>query len=257
MSVLRSPIARRDHPNREAFLREFASTSTPVIITGAMKRWNSLSRWSLDFFRERYGSLQVPVQVWTTRRYEDMRFAYTDLRRYLERLNESEAGATHYLAAFDFFVQAPELAQDIEVPAYFDRRSMHEPLFFLAPAGVVTPLHYDLCHNVIAQNSGKKHFVLVSPRHGSLLYHPSLRSPYYWVSPVDAESPDLVRYPRFAGVEVLDCILEPGEMLFIPGGWWHQVRALEEGISLSFFFAHTLRQHLTRRVLGWLGRPQV
>jgi hypothetical protein len=46
-------------------------------------------------------------------------------------------------------------------------------------------------------------------------------------------------------------------MLFIPGGFWHQVRALEEGISLSFFFAHGLRQRLTQQVCRWLGRPGV
>ena len=51
---------------------------------------------------------------------------------------------------------------------------------------------------------------------------------------VDAEHPDLVRYPRFAGARVFDLVLEPGELLFVPVGWFHQVRALEPSISVTF-----------------------
>lgn len=30
-----------------------------------------------------------------------------------------------------------------------------------------------------------------------------------------------------------DFVLEPGEALFIPAGWWHDVRALDVSISLG------------------------
>ncbi|WP_437764939.1 cupin-like domain-containing protein [Sorangium sp. So ce281] len=30
-----------------------------------------------------------------------------------------------------------------------------------------------------------------------------------------------------------DVVLDPGEALFIPVGWWHHVRALDAGISLG------------------------
>jgi ribosomal protein L16 Arg81 hydroxylase len=154
-------------------------------------------------------------------------------------------------------LRRPELAGDIEPPGYLGGHEASKPLFFFAPSGAVTPLHYDVCHNLIAQISGRKRFTLVAPRYGSFLYHPSFRSRFYWASPVDAEAPDLARYPRFARAVAQECVLEPGDMLFLPGGWRHQVRALEEGISLSLFFPHTLRQRLTGKVLGWLGRPGV
>ena len=53
-------------------------------------------------------------------------------------------------------------------------------------------------------------------------------------SPVDADAPDLARYPAFAQVKVLETTLEPGDTLFLPLGWWHQVAGLEVSVSLSF-----------------------
>ena len=64
---------------------------------------------------------------------------------------------------------------------------------------------------------------------GTLLY---LRRNYY--SAVDPEHVDLARYPAFAGATVLDIEVEPGDLLFLPVGWWHWVRALDVSISATF-----------------------
>ncbi len=50
---------------------------------------------------------------------------------------------------------------------------------------------------------------------------------------VDAEHPDLARHPEFAGAHVFTLELAPGDLLFIPVGWFHQVRALEPSISVT------------------------
>jgi hypothetical protein len=33
---------------------------------------------------------------------------------------------------------------------------------------------------------------------------------------------------------VLDVVLEPGQLLFVPVGWWHWVQALEVSATVSF-----------------------
>ncbi|HEY0987413.1 MAG TPA: cupin-like domain-containing protein [Kofleriaceae bacterium] len=50
---------------------------------------------------------------------------------------------------------------------------------------------------------------------------------------VDCEAPDLARHPRFADARVYDVTLAPGELLFVPVGWWHQVRALDPSITVT------------------------
>ena len=53
--------------------------------------------------------------------------------------------------------------------------------------------------------------------------------PFHW-----ANAPDPVRYPAAEGLQVLEVTLAPGETLFLPLGWWHQVAALQASVSLSF-----------------------
>uniref|UniRef100_A0A2P2L7T1 Transcription factor n=2 Tax=Rhizophora mucronata TaxID=61149 RepID=A0A2P2L7T1_RHIMU len=38
----------------------------------------------------------------------------------------------------------------------------------------------------------------------------------------------------------MDCILEEGEMLYIPPRWWHYVRSLTTSFSVSFWWGDTV-----------------
>ena len=42
-------------------------------------------------------------------------------------------------------------------------------------------------------------------------------------SRVNCDSPDLETFPKFSQAQCQYCVLEPGEMLFIPAFVWHQV----------------------------------
>jgi ribosomal protein L16 Arg81 hydroxylase len=53
---------------------------------------------------------------------------------------------------------------------------------------------------------------------------------------VDAEHWDETVFPLFSQARHLDCVLNAGEALFIPKGWWHYVRALDDSISVSCWF---------------------
>lgn len=58
------------------------------------------------------------------------------------------------------------------------------------------------------------------------------------VSPqVEVENPDPRRFPEFAKVPYLDCVLRPGDVLFIPVQHWHYVRSLELSFSVSFWWS--------------------
>lgn len=45
------------------------------------------------------------------------------------------------------------------------------------------------------------------------------------MSPVDIEEPDLTRYPLFSDARRVQCSLRPGDVLFMPAFWWHEVRS--------------------------------
>lgn len=54
---------------------------------------------------------------------------------------------------------------------------------------------------------------------------------------VEVENPDPERFPEFAKAPYLECVLRPGEVLFIPVRHWHYVRSLELSFSVSFWWS--------------------
>jgi lysine-specific demethylase 8 len=54
---------------------------------------------------------------------------------------------------------------------------------------------------------------------------------------VDLDAVDLERFPAFgAATEWVEVALGPGEVLYIPPGWWHYVKALQPSASVSFWW---------------------
>ncbi|KAI1113491.1 hypothetical protein F5Y14DRAFT_417874 [Nemania sp. NC0429] len=51
-----------------------------------------------------------------------------------------------------------------------------------------------------------------------------------------ASGRDDVKVAAFRAAPFVDCILEPGDALYIPIGWWHYVRGLSVSFSVSFWW---------------------
>ena len=78
------------------------------------------------------------------------------------------------------------------------------------------------------QIAGRKRVKLIAPWET-----PKLRNHRHCFTPVDGRNIDLSRFPELQDVAILDCILEPGEILFLPVGWWHFVEALDISITIA------------------------
>jgi hypothetical protein len=96
---------------------------------------------------------------------------------------------------------------------------------------VRTATHYDLSENVACNVGGHRRFILFPPEQIANLYLGPLEltpagTP---TSLVDPLNPDLDRYPRFpeAWSDAQTAVLEPGDALYIPYGWWHAVDSLD------------------------------
>ena len=55
------------------------------------------------------------------------------------------------------------------------------------------------------------------------------------LSPAETDQWDAM-WPGFLGAEYVETVLKEGECLYIPVGWWHYVRALKAGVSVSFWW---------------------
>jgi ribosomal protein L16 Arg81 hydroxylase len=91
--------------------------------------------------------------------------------------------------------------------------------------------HFDLPDNLACVVAGRRRFTLFPPDEvGNLYVGPLDLTPAgQAISLVDMRQPDLSRHPRFAQALQRAQVAElgPGDALFIPSLWWHQVEALE------------------------------
>ncbi|KJE91396.1 hypoxia-inducible factor 1 [Capsaspora owczarzaki ATCC 30864] len=109
-------------------------------------------------------------------------------------------------------------------------------LLLVSMAGAVTPAHYDEQENLFAQVRGAKRCVLFAPDRFPCLYPYPVHHPCDRQSQVDFDNPDLARFPRFSELHGWECILEPGEVLYIPAYWWHHVESLTDSVSVNFWY---------------------
>ena len=97
----------------------------------------------------------------------------------------------------------------------------------------VTGLHRDLRPVLLAQVLGRKKLTLFPPHQAPLLYPRRVHNDYFQGCWVDAASPDLEVFPLFDEATPLEVILHPGELLYLPVGWFHYVHALDQVLSVS------------------------
>jgi hypothetical protein len=118
----------------------------------------------------------------------------------------------------------------LEVDVQAERSQLAErSSFWFGPAGTVTPLHHDTLMLFHTQVVGRKRWRFVSPLEWSRVYNHR-----HVFSEVDLERPDAARWPRFEEATVLEVVVEPGETMFLPLGWWHQVASLDVSLSFSY-----------------------
>ena len=144
-----------------------------------------------------------------------------------------------YLRGWTYEKDDASLMRDFEVPRFahdwFNKLPKKEdPLFrwiFLGPGGSKTPLHVDPCltHAWLAQIRGRKRFILYKPAHLKHLYDAAGQ-------PADVRTPDRTRYPTFDHATPYEVVLGPGDLLFVPAGWAHQVECVDDSISLTHNF---------------------
>lgn len=154
---------------------------------------------------------------------------------FLDQIREQRAEPAapyYYIGSTDVDLYLPGLREENDLVlnnGMFERNHLLVSIWI--GNRTVAAAHYDMSNNISCCMVGKRRFTLFPPDQVHNLYPGPLEPTPggQVVSMVDFRAPDFDRYPRFrealASAQVAE--LDPGDILFFPALWWHQVEALD------------------------------
>lgn len=235
------PLDVHTHISPESFHEKYYLPQVPVVIKSLSHQWSAFTKWNWEYFREIVGEKEVGV-------YNNIKSnAYTAINKadgymkfgdYLEMVKAGPVGLRIFL--FNIFHHAPQLTKDFSWPdEYMSGFVKKYPMLFVGGAGSITHMHFDidLSHIFHTQFAGKKRVLLFPYREQKKLY----RKPYEvlcladFSNYYDPEKSKLnfTEFPAVKYASGYEAVLEHGDTLFMPGGYWHHMEYLESGFAMS------------------------
>ncbi len=231
------PVETVESITPEVFKAQYYNTMKPVVIKNLAKDWPAYSKWNWDYFIDMVGEKEVGV-------YNNVKSdAYTpintadDYMKFGDYLRRVKAGPLDLrIFLFNIFQHAPQVTQDFTWPEHLMKGFIKKyPMLFVGGQGSVTHMHFDidLSHILHTQFTGRKRVLLFPNEEQKKLY----RKPWEVLSVANyANYNDAFDYEKFPAVKLAkgyEVILEHGDTLFMPAGYWHHMEYIEAGFAMS------------------------
>ncbi|CAM9534416.1 unnamed protein product [Lampetra fluviatilis] len=205
--------------SKEVFVKEIGPLRRPAVLRG-LDVGPCLSRWDAEYLQAAGGTRPVRVHASPSPRMDFIHknFAYKTLPfdEFIRRTAEEKhskfffcENEKYYLRALgndprkdvaDIRKQFPELAKDVILPEFYEEEQFFSSVFRISSPGIQLWTHYDVMDNMLIQVVGRK----------------SIQCKATWH----------------------ECVLEAGDVLFIPALWFHNVTSLEFGVAVNVFWRH-------------------
>ena len=150
----------------------------------------------------------------------------TQISAQLRSLATEQSPASLYMGSTNLDHWLPGLRENNALPIELD-----SPLvsLWLGNQSLIAP-HFDFPSNIACCVAGTRRFLLFPPDQVANLYVGpwDLTPAGQAISLVDTRKPDLEKHPDFrhAMTQAFSAELQPGDAIFIPSLWWHQVESL-------------------------------
>lgn len=242
-NVVPIPRVKRKDITPEFFIEQFAKKATPVIVEGACSHWPAMHRWSIDALEERFRHVAFKVAKNDNGKKLRMKFKY-----YADYIRRQQDDAPLYLfeTNVDDNAYIRDLTKDYEMPDIFPHDWMmlvnnesRPPFrwFCIGPKRSGTTVHIDPLGTSAwnAVTHGVKRWVLMEPGE-------TKRRVKGKDLVKEGEDDEAVMYfdfilPRikkaYPEMKIYEGLQNPGDIIFVPGDWWHGVLNLEDCVAVT------------------------
>ena len=249
------------------FRRDFQLPGRPVVLNREMQAWAAVERWKDP---SRLVALTSPDRVVYCRQRADPGRAYTEdyvplkwqhlisevfeapyTSHYLTQgLIFRARGFSRMLARLRFPAFLEELAEDCALPSVIDPELLHQGVLWLGSGGQITPLHFDEQENLNGTIRGRKRWLLFPRSEARSLLLPGHDGRGSILSSLEMLSRD-GSWHGGPVTQAFYCETAPGQMLYLPAGYLHQVYSSNEpNIAVNFWYIDPSNVRLAARALN-------
>lgn len=219
---------------KEDFIKNYFKPQKPVVIERFIEDWPAFDKWRLDYIKEIAGHKTVPL-------YDDRPVTHEDgfnephakmkMADYIDLLKREPTKYRIFL--WNILKEVPELQNDFSYPDFGLKLMKGLPMLFFGGQDSHTFMHYDIdLANIFHFHfEGKKLCILFDQKQNDFLY----KIPHSLITreDIDFSNPDLEKWPALKKAKGYKAELGHGEILYMPEGYWHYMKYLTPGFSMS------------------------
>lgn len=219
---------------KSAFIKQYVRPQKPLVIENLVDDWPAVQKWDFDYFREKVGDKTVPL-------YDDRPVDYNDgfnqahatmkMSAYIDLLQKEPTKYRIFL--YNVLKEVPELQKDFTFPKVGLNLLKSLPMLFFGGEDSYTFMHHDIdLANILHFHfQGEKECILFPYQEKKHLY----KVPHSLITheSIDFSNPDFEQWPALKHAKGFKAELKHGEVLYMPEGYWHYMKYITPGFSMS------------------------
>ncbi len=227
-------IPRVKNITKDDFIENYFKPQKPVVLEQAIADWPAFTKWNLDYMKEVAGDITVPLYDNRPVQHKDgfnEPHAKMKMADYVDLLKKEPTKYRIFL--WNILKEVPALQKDYTFPDFGLRLLKGLPMLFFGGRDSYTFMHYDIdLANIFHFHfDGEKEVVLFPQSETKKLY----KVPHSLITheSIDFSNPDYQKWPALRHANGFKTTLKHGEVLYMPEGFWHYMKYITPGFSMS------------------------
>ncbi|WP_158974633.1 cupin-like domain-containing protein [Cellulophaga sp. L1A9] len=227
-------IPRVSQITKADFVKNYFNPQKPVVIERFIEDWPAYTKWNLEYMKAVAGDKTVPLYDNRPVSHEDgfnEPHAKMKMADYIDLLKKEPTKFRIFL--WNILKEVPELQKDYTFPDFGLKLLKDLPMLFFGGRDSYTFMHYDIdLANIFHFHfEGRKEIILFDQSQNKHLY----KIPHSLITheSIDFSNPDYEKWPALKNATGYKTYLEHGEVLYMPEGYWHYMKYITPGFSMS------------------------